>query len=579
MSKIPLLLLPVLLTGACAPPPAPPEKSIAIVPAPTPRRAMHGRSMPPQELRPIDGELMKAVSEGQVDRVRKLLEKGANANAQSASDGNALSVLSGVDRTRDLAIAKLLIEHGADVNYSSPTQGYTPLTHAILGVSDPLPVIRFLLTKGAKVNEPMRDGTTALHLAVNWGHAEVVRELVKYGANLGARTLGSENVVADPQFDRQLPAPNPIARPEPNFRDSGQTPVFGLVDHWDPQVFAILQKAKADFRATDDNGWTVVHYAVRTGNLVALDAFLKMGLDPNAASKQGYRPAHAAVRPATFGNQPAQTLARLRVSGANLSEKNGEGQSPLDTLRAEIDRLFTEGRFPASLGQNERRKLLAEANAVAKILDPGASPIVAPKPVVDAKGTHYSDFDLGEFKAKRAIRVEGDRAILTLTIPNPPKTPTRFTWTGLWLHNYEALTPLPKTIELQPGRTEAVTFEFPAPAAKSAALHAEWTFTQSDHSKGQGSMNEGGPMPPTFSHRPNGPLEVAHSIPGRTLVFQILSASRAGKPVANFPKKAFTLRPDQSLPLTGLAPVEGLEIKYRSRLLPNQRWIAGQMRF
>ena len=79
-------------------------------------------------------------------------------------------------------IAKLLLEHGADVNIPNKN-GWTPLFSAI--EHDDIDTMKLFLEKGAKVNNVRTDGfqRTPLILAAMNGHTEIVQLLLEEEAD------------------------------------------------------------------------------------------------------------------------------------------------------------------------------------------------------------------------------------------------------------------------------------------------------------------------------------------------------------------------------------------------------------
>jgi ankyrin repeat protein len=574
------LPIAILLAGACAPAPAP-QVPLTIAQVPTSQRIMaQGATASLAELRPIDRALTDAVKNGEVDKVRKLLAEGANANVRYEDGENLLCTLGPIDPERAVQIARLLVEHGADVNHRSELESHTPLIHAVVTNANTELLVRFLLSKGAKVNEPIQDGITALHLAVLRGRPGVVRELLEYGANTSARTTGYH---APSQAKNGMGLPDPgydfnVIPPEPNFRLAGRTPIHMLSVAWSSEMFAIFQAAKVDFSSRDDNGWTALHYAAALGSLPSLDAFLKTGLDPNAASRGGYRPVHLATRP-SLGDPQGRILRRLRTAGADFQAKNGAGQTPVALLRADIRSEFARRAFPTPIPKDQVRAQLANANAVAKLIDPQAPLIVAPKPKEDALGIYYPDLNLGPFQARRAVRVDGDRAILTLIVDPSEKVASQYRIDDIRMGYYETRSPMPKLLKLKAGRPITLRFEFPAVATKDLAVDVHWSYTPYGKARQTGSYNEGRSPTPRFRGRLNGPIEATHEILKRTVAFQILSARRDGKPLETFPRQEFLLESRRHRPIPGIDRLTGLELAYRVRVLPNRRWTEERARF
>jgi len=99
----------------------------------------------------LDSELIEAVEEGDVERVRGLLERGADPDARD-EDGRTPLYIAAANGS--VEVARLLLKHGADVN-----------ARAI-------------------------DGSTPLHLAVAFGHLDVAELLLERGADVNAGNRG-----------------------------------------------------------------------------------------------------------------------------------------------------------------------------------------------------------------------------------------------------------------------------------------------------------------------------------------------------------------------------------------------------
>jgi hypothetical protein len=111
--------------------------------------------------------LHKAAREGDADRVRKLLDAGADVNVKNANTGRLqYTPLHWAAYYGHLEIAELLISRGADLDAEDPDYS-TPL---YLAAEQGHPkVVEFLISKGAEVNvKSSRWGYTPLHRAA-WG--------------------------------------------------------------------------------------------------------------------------------------------------------------------------------------------------------------------------------------------------------------------------------------------------------------------------------------------------------------------------------------------------------------------------
>jgi uncharacterized protein len=151
----------------------------------------------------IDKELISAAAQGNVELVKKLIDRGADINSQKhwtqstplhvASREKQIKVIEillernantelltgGVGGSR---IAILLIEGGANIHYVRDSDDMTALKFAI-GNSKP-EVIERLLSEGVKPDSPLGTDQTALMLAARKGDTEAISLLIKYGADI-----------------------------------------------------------------------------------------------------------------------------------------------------------------------------------------------------------------------------------------------------------------------------------------------------------------------------------------------------------------------------------------------------------
>jgi uncharacterized protein len=131
---------------------------------------------------PKNAPIHEAAKAGSVNKVRALLAVDTRlVNARNAFGVTPLYFAAG---TNHVAVAKLLIEAGADTNVKS-TVGQAPLAAAAaLGYAE---VVRLLLAHGAKVNATDKYRITALHEAAAAGHADIVKLLLTHGADVAAK--------------------------------------------------------------------------------------------------------------------------------------------------------------------------------------------------------------------------------------------------------------------------------------------------------------------------------------------------------------------------------------------------------
>jgi len=174
--------------------------------------------------------------------------------------------------------------------------------------NDDLTTVRAQIAKRANVNEPARDGSTALLWAVYNGNQDMTRALVAAGAPVNA----------------------------PNHY--GITPLLQASRTGDAALIGILLKAGADVAASHPDGETPLMAASRTGHMDAVKLLLEAGANANTADAyQQETPlmwaaaeGHAEVVKTllTAGaarNGHEETVTTLMKNGADPKVANGDG--------------------------------------------------------------------------------------------------------------------------------------------------------------------------------------------------------------------------------------------------------------
>src|SRR5271166_2034737 len=105
-----------------------------------------------------DQALITAIEEGRVDRVRTLLQQGANPNTLTGDGWSALLTAA----RGPASIVRLLVDHGADPNVAT-SRGYTPLMRAAGHGADE--IVGILLEAGADLSPVDNEGQSALDIA------------------------------------------------------------------------------------------------------------------------------------------------------------------------------------------------------------------------------------------------------------------------------------------------------------------------------------------------------------------------------------------------------------------------------
>ena len=133
-----------------------------------------------------------------VEIVEFLLESGAEVNIQGFRDGRTPLMWAAGNCLKSV---ELLIEHGADVKIKG-VDGMTAFIQSIFGVLSKrisTDISSYLLAHGADINTqltgPDAEGMTALMFAVRWDDVQLVKYLLKNGADVNLKTPWGETAL------------------------------------------------------------------------------------------------------------------------------------------------------------------------------------------------------------------------------------------------------------------------------------------------------------------------------------------------------------------------------------------------
>jgi ankyrin repeat protein len=151
-------------------------------------RDKHAASSESKQMTTGKTPLLSAAEKADVSTVQKLLANGASVNAANADGYTALHYAA---QCRDVRVVDALLKAGADVN-ARTKQNVTPLIASINMAWGKPEISLALINAGADVNVADSDGDTALWIATTESSSEVIRALLKKGANpnVQSKSLG-----------------------------------------------------------------------------------------------------------------------------------------------------------------------------------------------------------------------------------------------------------------------------------------------------------------------------------------------------------------------------------------------------
>ncbi len=194
-----------------------------------------------------------------------------------------------------------------------------------------LDIVKFLVKKGADVNlEEESHRLRPLNFASRYGHFEVVKFLLDNGADLHAREKDNETALSYAVASNSLDTVKYLVKKGLKINDMKSKrnlpPVYyatvGSGENLNIVKYLISKGAKVTGK--DENGWTMLHSSAWRGKKEMIELLIKSGITPNVKSKTGFTPLHGA---SSTGNLEA--IEAFLKNGANPNAIDDKGNSPL----------------------------------------------------------------------------------------------------------------------------------------------------------------------------------------------------------------------------------------------------------
>ncbi|MDR2171463.1 MAG: ankyrin repeat domain-containing protein [Planctomycetaceae bacterium] len=134
--------------------------------------------------------LFDAAKNGDLDKVKELINAGVNVNAKDKYGWTTLHYTSRINT--NIKIFQYLISQGADVNARNQIDE-TPL-HFAAGYNTNVKILKHLISQGADVNAKNKIGETPLHFATTYNNTniEILKYLISQGADINAKNKDGE---------------------------------------------------------------------------------------------------------------------------------------------------------------------------------------------------------------------------------------------------------------------------------------------------------------------------------------------------------------------------------------------------
>jgi len=267
-----------------------------------------------------------ATLHGTKETVQRLLQvPGIDVDAASNYTSNPVfnAAVSG-----NLDILKLLVDAGANLNIKGGKQGQeiTPLMAAVASKSTP--TVEYLLrTKRINVNIEDKDGWSALGGASRYGTSDIVRLLIRFGADVdqGQGEAESTPLMLATTDPANIESVKHLIRAKAEVdkeNTNGDTPLTIASYYENNEAVQELLKARADVNHQTQSGLSPLTLAASKGNIEVVEQLLKAGADINQQTGNGQTALFIAAQ------QDQKDLALLLIrKGANVNLLSSKGFS------------------------------------------------------------------------------------------------------------------------------------------------------------------------------------------------------------------------------------------------------------
>ena len=247
----------------------------------------------------LNQELSNAVIASDIDRIKLLVEKGADVNAP---DPQGWTPLQNAARQKKDGLIKVLVGLGADPNRSDGA-GMTPLMAAI--TRDHVPTVKALLENGADIEQPGIGDYRPLALAIAEARYEAAKALMDAQPDVSvasgnegltplmivaAQTGPAEGAMFLPGSTRPTDIAKGLLERKAKLdaqSNDGMTALMVAAAHNSPPMIGLLMDAGADPDIKNKRGQTARDVAELNGNLEASQAILVLSNARSAKAPEG----------------------------------------------------------------------------------------------------------------------------------------------------------------------------------------------------------------------------------------------------------------------------------------------------
>jgi len=241
----------------------------------------------------LDYNLMIAASKGYSTEIKRLIDLGADINAETIE--GATPVVFAVTNNRIFSVTTLL-NYKPDLDITTKDQE-TPLLIAVKNRY--FEVSELLIRAGADINKSDFHGATPLHHAALNGYLDIVDLLIYYEAALDSRSVEGTTPLLAAIWAGYTEVADLLIQNGANLEVSdndGFTPFLLSSFYGDTLIMDILYKKGADIYATNNAKHNALTLTILTGNTYASEFLLKIGKKWGAPGNDALNPYSVAAK-------------------------------------------------------------------------------------------------------------------------------------------------------------------------------------------------------------------------------------------------------------------------------------------